>query len=119
MRWPWMSRRAHEVELARYQAAAARAAELLDALLVRYDTLLDKYHALRVVGATIPEPKAPTPTRQPDPLEPFITTAHPTLRALALRQLRQDRAAGMTDEEIMQRMREGVTTRDEDADSAD
>lgn len=116
MTWPWISR---AVYMARHKEflreREAHHAEMRS-WAVRYDTLLDKYHALRVSGASVPEP---TPTLQRpefDPVQAAITAkAGPDkrLRAMMSREAMQSRAAGIPDIEIIQAIEQGVTVDEE------
>lgn len=59
MRWPWVSRED-------FDAQTEQATSLLADERQRYDALLEKYHALRTSGASVPEPK-PEPRKAPEP----------------------------------------------------
>jgi hypothetical protein len=73
MNWPFVSRAALDASEERYRTACAYALKREESLLVqvargvdRYDTLLEKYHALKVAGATVPGPVAPPLIPVPD-----------------------------------------------------
>lgn len=78
----------------------------------RYDALLDKYHALKVSGATIPEPVRPVERKEPDALVQTInvlSAGKPGLRAMMMKQLAQDRANPLLDDaDILQRIQSGM-----------
>lgn len=88
----------------------------LTAANARYDALLDKYHALKVSGATIPEPVTPLERKQPDALEQAVSDASrgkpPALVLQMRRQLAQDRKnieLGMdTETDVLARITHGV-----------
>lgn len=121
MKWPWVSReqyddyvRAHRMlgdELTRQRNA-------LDAERARYDALLDKYHALKFVGATIPEPVRPLERKDPDPLMQAInvlSAGKPGLRTTMMQQLATDRANPLLDDaDILQRIQSGVSVYDDE-----
>lgn len=104
MRWPWVSRDAHEElrayarslesALARHRVEAGeersryaealvaertRFGEALAGEQTRYDALLDKYHALRVAGANPKEPDriVPPPKMPPRPIMNAIRVISP------------------------------------------
>lgn len=124
MNWPWVSRVALERAInASYDAnaraieadaRAAAAAELLASERRRYDSLLDKFTALRVAGA-VPEPKAveaaPIGPLAADPLRALIherAGSDYRLRAMMLRQLEADRRDGVDEDAITARIEMGV-----------
>jgi hypothetical protein len=80
----------------------------------RYDKLLNMYHALRLQGAVAPPPEVqytPIKSEPFDELRVLIAeTAGGDLRkrGLMLRQLRQDRADGVSPEEIRRAIENGV-----------
>lgn len=86
----------------------------------RYDTLLQTTLALKVQGATVVpvaggvvEPPAPVPTPKPDELKELIYNKAGTnypMRAMMLRQLSADRAAGLTDDEIRSQIATGISS---------
>lgn len=102
-----MSRAALESETAR--AEAWREQALKDC--ARHDTLLEKYHALKVSGAAPAEPH-PTLTRPEfDPVLAAITAkAGPDrkLRAMMSREAMEARRLGMPDHEIVAQIERGV-----------
>lgn len=107
MRWPWVGRDAMNEwegrELSRLWAE-------LDDQQTRYDDLLEKYHALKVQGATVRE--APPPPVQVDPVIAAINEASnrdPKLRALMSREAQRMRLAGFEDHQIIQQIQDGVT----------
>jgi hypothetical protein len=125
MKWPWVSRASHDrlqedcdVRLAEMKAAVLASDRGYDALLSRYDDLLEKYHALKVQGAVL-EPKSAIPTGigaavaslQADELRDLIHTKCGTdfrRRGMMLAQLARDRADKVDDDVIQRRILEGV-----------
>lgn len=113
MRWPWETERELHSALLREQEAHAMTKEALSQtkeMFVRYDDLLDKYHALKLSGATPPQPP-PQPV-QLDPVIAAINDAshrNPKLRALMSREAQRLRLAGFDDHEIIQQIQDGVT----------
>jgi len=125
MKLPWVSRAAYEAELAERLRETARAnawwdkaLALLDKLAradVRYDALLDKFTTLRLAGAVEPVVyTAPVP-RPVDALEVLIgqeSGGDVRKRAFMIKQLRKDRASGMSDDEIARRIINGQSVED-------
>ncbi len=107
MSLPWVSREA-------FDALDKAWHELHFADLQRYDALLEKYHALKLQGAFIPEPAVQHTPRGPEPkdeLKALIAAQAGTdlrRRGMMLRQLRQDRADGVSPEEIRRSIENGV-----------
>lgn len=70
----------------------------------RYAELLDKFTALRIAGADVPEPKpGPAPKAEPDPVTQAIITKagrSPVLRKHYGEYVREQRAAGVDDADI-------------------
>lgn len=110
MKWPWVSR---DDRLAVVVTEYARqTVELDQRWQARYDALLDKYHALKVSGASVPEPAPTLQHPDYDPVQAAITAkAGPDrkLRAMMRREAMQSRAAGIPDIEIIQAIEQGVT----------
>lgn len=100
MRWPWVSREMYELAIgdcnAKYESL--RQSER------RYDALLDKYHALRSAGASLPEPKSePLPAKEPDIVTQAIiakSRGNPALRKHYADYVREQRAMNVSDEDI-------------------
>lgn len=113
MRWPFVSRSDYDIAMDSIEVFKVRAAEFrVQAELAdrHYDDLLDKYHALKVSGATPPQPP-PQPV-QVDPVIAAINDASnrdPKLRALMSREAQRLRLAGFDDHEIIQQIQDGVT----------
>lgn len=111
MRWPWVSRDVYESETRRAEAWKEQANRECD----KYESLLDKYHALKIQGAAVPEePQKLAPTNM-DPVMCAITAkAGPDrkLRAMMSRQAMLARAAGIPDMEIIQQIEQGVSVDD-------
>lgn len=131
MKWPWVSRaRLAEVEaaLAHQRQAfldtlslaqaikdgcvreAATATARADGAEKRCDALLEKYHALKLMGAEAPAPRVVLEKREPDPVVLAVNAAgrSPAVRSLMLQQAKRDRAAGMDDTEIIDRIERGT-----------
>lgn len=116
MSWPWVSR---AVYMARHREflreREVHHAEMRD-WTVRYDTLLDKYHALKLSGAFIPEPPKTLERPEFDPVMAAITAkAGPDrkLRAMMAGEAMRSRQAGIPDIEIIQAIEQGVTVDDD------
>lgn len=80
-----------------------------------YKELMGMYHALKVIGASIPEPPKPLERPEFDPVMAAITEkAGPDkkLRAIMSREAMQSRAAGIPDPEIVQAIEQGMTVED-------
>jgi hypothetical protein len=114
MKWPWVSREQYVLALA---TAAALESRLNDAE-KRYDSLLEKFTALRVQGA-VPEPKVVTTNidrtfqqlREDDELRDLIHEKAGTdfrRRGMMLAQLKRDRADKVPEETIRERIEDGV-----------
>lgn len=116
MRLPWVSRaRCREAEDAAFQHL-----HLFQAEQRRFDALLEKYHALKLQGATIPEPIVTRSAKEVDPLTQAVLNASagkpPQVRAMMMKQLNEDRKsveAGLMDEsDIFRRIDSGFTPDD-------
>lgn len=111
MRWPWVSQSTynrHTQVLIDAQASLIQQNEWMNDA---YEALLDKYHALKVQGATVPE--APRNAKPVDPVSAAITQAaghDPKLRALMAREAMRMRAAQFPDHEIVEAIQNGVTS---------
>lgn len=82
----------------------------------QYELLLEKYHALKVSGASVPEPTPILQRPEFDAVQAAITAkAGPDkrLRAMMSREAMQSRAAGIPDIEIIQAIEQGVTVDEE------
>lgn len=119
MRWPWVSR-------GRYDELKEHAQFLCEQLSERQrmvenghrftSDLIDKLQALKLQGATVPEPQPTIERKELDPVQAAITAkAGPDrkLRAMMSREAMQSRAAGIPDIEILQAIEQGVTVDDE------
>lgn len=107
MRWPFVSRRAYDDVKAMKNVEC----ENYKALFKEYRDLLDKYHALKVQGAAVPE--GPRDAKPIDPVSAAITQAaghDPKLRALMAREAMRMRAAQFPDHEIVDAIQNGVTS---------
>lgn len=112
MKWPWTALLRDNERLALENANLR--ADI--AILARYDNLLEKYHALRATGASIPEAAQTLERPVFDPVMVAITAkAGPDrkLRAMMSREAMQSRAAGIPDIEIIQAIEQGVTVDEE------
>jgi hypothetical protein len=123
VRWPWVSRRSFELLQHNYDQLrhAIHSEEQWAATLERsrsdYNALLDKYHALKLQGASAPDPiLAPATRKELDPIVQQInvlSAGKPGLRATMMAQLNSDRIiSGLSDAEIMKRIESGVTADD-------
>lgn len=110
MSLPWVSREA-------FDAVVKTAAVLMkenDRLSVRYDALLEKYHALKLQGAEPLPPvvayaaKTPAPEEELTALIAAQAGTDLRRRGMMLRQLRQDRADGVSPDEIRRSIENGV-----------
>lgn len=99
--------------------AEARLEQTLEALRAeraRYDTLLDQFSRMKQAGAVVePTPEPPRAVQlvpdKPDAMKDLIheiAGANVKMRAQMLRQLAKDRAAKVDEDEIEQRIIEGV-----------
>ena len=79
MRWPWVSRELYEDAVGNVD----RFARLIDQDSVRYDALLDKYHALKMQGAVSVEPRQPVEAKEPDAVHWAIMQRAGNNRALS------------------------------------
>lgn len=122
MSWPFVSRAAHDRELAALerllahaetarddaQAEVEQANRLHEAERRRFDDLLSRYHALKLAGGAVPDvlpPQAP-----PDPVLLAISRkagANRVLRTHYARLAHELRAKQMTDEEIVAKIEAG------------
>jgi hypothetical protein len=108
--WPWVSREAFD-EVIRTMAYHQQAVNVANE---RYDALLEKYHALKLQGAEAPPPVTQYPPRTAEPddeLKALIAEqagGDLRRRAIILRQLRQDRADGVSPEEIRRQIEQGI-----------
>jgi hypothetical protein len=121
MKWPFVSRREYERVQRLYgdenvsfcQASTRAFSAECEAKRERdrYDALLDKYHALKLNGATIPEPVVTAQKKEPDPLVQTInvlSAGKPGLRAQMMAQLAADRRNPLMDDaDILQRIQQG------------
>jgi hypothetical protein len=119
MRFPWLSR--DSLELARASAVsehenAQHLRYLLTDVTSRYDALLEKFTALRLAGAVEPAPViVPPAPREPDALETLVAQqadGDVRKRALMIKQVRKDRASGVSDDEIAMRIIGGMSVTD-------
>lgn len=117
MRLPFVSRAHYELlvhnfgEL-RERAHNAEAREI--AWRATVDSLLEKYHALKLQGAVASDPITPIVKKDQDPIIQQINTlsaGRPGLRAQMMRQLNSDRTVELLDDAtIMRRIEAGVAS---------
>lgn len=120
MRLPWVSRTFYEETVFDAQREAQGWRACYEGEARRFDQLMEKYHALKLVGASVPEPIVPRPVKEFDPLTQAVNeTAKgkpPHLRAAMLKQLTLDKKAielGTLDEnEVIERILQGVPQAD-------
>ncbi len=122
MNWPWVSRakldRALQASVdanSRALLAEAKVDAMQDTLrgwAARYDQLLARYHDMKMAGGAVPAVIKP---KERDELISMLHTLPKDrgVRANALRQIEADRAAGLSDVEIMRRMQEGTPADEE------
>jgi hypothetical protein len=110
MKLPFVSREAYEERLETNRRLSA----ILFAERERYDSLLEKYSQLRFAGATVPV-ETPDIIPLPKPKEDELKTLIGEIcgsdyrkRAVMLKQLTMDRAAGISEKSIEAAIREGV-----------
>lgn len=113
MKWPWVSRELYERaswDAAMHREGVTLAAGQYATLSTRYADLLEKYHALKLLGAEVPAPRLVPEKREPDPVVLAVNAAgrSPAVRSLMLQQAKRDRAAGMEDTEIVDRIERGT-----------
>lgn len=115
MRWPFVARSTydrHTQVLIDAQASLVRQGERT---LDLYEALLDKYHALKVMGASLPEPTPTLPPRTVDPVMQAITDvagSNRELRSIMSREAMKSRAAGVPDHEIIAQIEAGESAED-------
>lgn len=110
MRWPWV--RGGDVVAATTAALAAH--DRLDAVLGENERLLsmlnnlfEKYHALKLQGATITEPRATVEAKEPDGVQYVINEKAGSNHALRLHLTRyaaRERLNHTSDEQIIDRL---------------
>lgn len=112
MSLPWVSRESYDMLIALHNATA----QDLTASFERFDALLEKYHALKLAGASVPEPKAePQPPKEPDPVTSAIIARAGKSQALRKHYyefVNEQRKEGVPDDEIAHAILTGV---DDDA----
>lgn len=111
MTWPWVSRAMYDHAFKLAEDAVAVTVQQRQ----EYRELLEKYHALKVVGASIPDPTPTLERPQPDPVLMAITAkAGPDriLRSRMAREAMRARQLGISDIEIIQQIEQGVSDDD-------
>lgn len=111
-RWPWVSREAYDALLESRTRESMMLTFQNTELRSQLADMTARYHNLRLMGAVpAPEP-APAPPAPPD--DPVLDAIAEECgddyakRAMMLRQVREDRAAHVSDEDIIHRIRHGV-----------
>lgn len=103
----------HSEARSQYNAAVAT----YGAERARYDSLLEKFCAIKMAGGELPEPVIPREKKEPDAAVQVInalSAGKPGLRAQMMKQLTLDRASTLIDEvDILQRIEMGVVNDDE------
>lgn len=112
MKWPWVSRAVLDDAEGRCRELTGRAfvlSEQVERERTRYDALLDKYHALKIVGAGLPpEPRTPAP---PNPVtQAIIAKSHgnPTLLAHHRAWANEQQALGVSETNIALAIQAGL-----------
>ena len=116
MKLPWVARSAFDTYREAVAVAQAQRERTLDALRRQYDSLLEKYHALRVDGAVVPVGAGRV---EPKPVDPVVAavmaramTVAPSARGQArqfmLRWVQEQRAMGMDELELVKALERGV-----------
>lgn len=115
VKWPFVSRARFDLlqhNFTEIRRDLHNAAVALSARDDRYDSLLEKYHAMKLQAAVAPDPIVPRTVKEADPIIQQInvlSAGRPGLRAQMMRQLNTDRTVEMLDDaEIMQRIEMGV-----------
>ena len=120
MIWPFVSRALLTIAERRADACERREATLHEhygQMLLReqerFDALAERYHTLKLLGGAPPNP-APAPAQKPvpDPVTQAIIMKAGTSRQLRLHYagyVTEQRAAGVSDEDIAQAIIQGVT----------
>lgn len=123
MRLPWVSRAHYELLEHNYGELRTdnhRKIETQDRTLAalersdkRYDTLLEKFCAMKLAGGVIADTPAPIERKEQDEVTRrinILSVGRPGLRAQMLRQVESDRTLqGLDDVAILQRIEAGVT----------
>lgn len=116
LRWPWVARWVYDSVQDDLSVVRSDLQTEIASWRIRYEALLDKYHALKLSGASVPEPTPTLLIPAFDPVLAAITAkAGPDrkLRAMMSREAIQSRAAGVPDIEIIQAIEQGVTVDEE------
>ena len=116
IRLPWVSRAEYDRLFDTHVERTAYFCGVIANDRARYDTLLEKFTALRLAGAAEPAPIIVPPAPRPvDALEVLIgqeSGGDFRKRAFMIKQLRKDRASGMSDDEIARRIINGQSVED-------
>lgn len=123
MRLPWVSRAHYELlehnygelreALHRTENGAQHWMNRGDAIEARFDSLLEKFCAMKLAGGVIADTPAPIERKEQDEVTRrinILSVGRPGLRAQMLRQVESDRTLhGLDDIAILQRIEAGVT----------
>lgn len=123
MKWPLVSRELYDRERSAVVSWLAMYNEANDARrdwAKRYDALLEKYHALKLAGASIPEPPVQRERKSMDELDRRLIQASAgksrPVQAAMHKQLAEDRKAIelglLTEGDVMRRIEQGFTPDD-------
>lgn len=111
MRWPWVSIHRYDALSTEYQARSSELTHRVSTAERLYTDLLEKYHALKLQGATIPEPVA---TREPQSIDPVSAAINQAagnsrqLRSYMAQEAMRLRAAQYSDLQIIEKIQNGV-----------
>lgn len=120
MRLPWVARAHFDLLRHNYDEARhlhASMCVLYEGATSRFDNLLEKYHALKLQGATITEPQVQREKKEIDELTQAVLNKcagkSPQIRAMMLKQLNDDRNNPLLEEiDILRRIENGFTADD-------
>lgn len=97
MRLPWVPRWVFDLMFEQANRDREKASNAAFAMRLEYDALLNRYHALKLQGATLPEVVVPRERKEIDPLTQAVLDASrgkpPHIRNAMMKQLEQDRHA--------------------------
>lgn len=126
-RWPWVSRALYDGALRDaerlcdlWRERKQDAQQELATLKAMYADLLARYHMLKLQGAVVVEPAQPREVPKADALKDALAVAsrgNQNLLRQMMRAVEQDRAAGLTDEQIIRRIKAGNRVQAEFADA--
>ena len=114
MKSPFVSRFAFELLADSRERETKQLREECAALRGQLHDMTVRYHTLRLMGQAPVEPSAPAPVAEEKEQDEVLAAIHeeaagdPARLAMMLRQARQDRAARIPDEQIIDAIRSGV-----------